>query len=213
MITYHYLLPLLTLAIVDTVSILSPGPNVILVVQAAADRDRRSAFAIGAGLVAASALWATFALSGLAALFEILPRLQSLLRIAGAVYLLWLALRLWRGSNTNASLPTSTNTGLWPSFRTGLLVGLLNPKVLAYFGSVFVLLLPGGAPLWVNVAAVFIVIIDGILVYGGLTLLMSTSGVRRRYASMRRGINRTFSVLLTLLGGRLLMQLWRSEAI
>lgn len=201
----EYFLPLLTLAAIDIVSILSPGPNVILVTQAAA-QDLRRACAIAGGLAVAGALWAVAAIAGLEALFRAMPVLQDVLRIAAAAYLVYLGLRLWRSpGNDSAGATGNSNDNPWRALRSGLLVGLLNPKVLAYFGSIFLLLLPAGAPAGVKVAAVIIVLFDALLVYGCLILLMSTPAVRRRYNAVSRPINRVLGVLLALLGGRLLV--------
>jgi len=203
----QHVLPLLTLVAVDIVSILSPGPGILLVTQAAIDRDRRSAGAIALGLAVAGCLWAAVAVAGLAALFDAMPALQAGVRYAGAAYLLYLGVKLWRRSGGAAGMDTeNASSSFLQSFRTGFLTSLFNPKLLAYFGSIFVLLLPAGAPRWVNVTAVVIVLIDGLLIYGGCALLFSTRAVRDRYVAIRGPVNRIFGALLILLGGRLLVQ-------
>ena len=50
-----------------------------------------------------------------------------------------------------------------PAWRRGLLVGLTNPKTATFFATLFVTLLPVGAPAWVYLAVVGLV--------GGITAL------------------------------------------
>jgi threonine efflux protein len=87
-------LVLLSLFLIDSLAIVSPGPSILLVVHAAAERDRRGALLIAVGLAVAGGIWALIAVTGLTAVFELMPSLQTAIRVAGAAYLLYIAVRL-----------------------------------------------------------------------------------------------------------------------
>lgn len=199
---------LLSLLVVDALSILSPGPNILLVTQVAAERSRRQALCVAAGMAAAGVTWAALAMTGLAALFELLPSLQAAIRIAGAAYLIWIGFRLLRST---LGKPQATTTSPAPvpgsalrGFLQGFATSLLNPKAAAYFGSIFVLFVPHTAPLWVKLAAVGIVGGNAVLCYGVVALLFSTERVKNGYLALRRPIDRLCGLLMVGFGGRLI---------
>src|SRR5262249_22284459 len=157
----------------------------------------------------AGTLWALVAVAGLTAIFEALPSLQTGIRIAGAAYLLYLAVRLWRshaGPKTTVAVKASTVVPQ-PAYRAllrGFVTSLLNPKALAYFGSIFVLLVPADASWGLRIAAVALVGFDASLWYGLAAWLFSTERVIRGYVALRRPIDRTCAALLAAFGVKLM---------
>jgi len=89
------------------------------------------------------------------------------------------------------------------AYRRGLLVGLTNPKAAAFFGSLFVTLLPAHAPLWVHGATVLTVATVSIGWFTSIALLLSTGSVQRRYAKLRRPVDALMGTVLVALGARL----------
>jgi|SRR5882672_4617261 len=206
----HTALVLLSLFLVDSLSIVSPGPNILLVVHAAAEQNRRDALLIALGLATAGSLWALIAVTGLTAIFEALPSLQTAIRIVGAAYLLYLAVRLWRSRAAPQPTVTVTAPAAVPkpahkALLRGLVTSMLNPKALAYFGSIFVLLIPADASWSLRAAAVVLVLFDALLWYGLAAWLFSTPRVIRGYAALRRPIDRACAALLAAFGIKLML--------
>jgi len=73
------------------------------------------------------------------------------LKIAGGIYLVYLASKIWRGAKTPLSLdgmqPGHAGTGR-KAFWTGLGTQMSNPKTAIVYGSIFAALLPQNPPLW-----------------------------------------------------------------
>lgn len=205
----HTALILLSLFAIDSLAIVSPGPSILLVVHAAAERRRRDALLIALGLAASGALWASIAVTGLTAIFDALPALQTVIRMAGAAYLLHLAWRLWRsrpeGTAPPAAAAASPALPVHKALLRGATTSLLNPKSLAYFGSIFVLLIPADAGGPLRAAAVGLVFFDALLWYGLAAWLFSTPRVIRGYMSLRRPIDRACAGLMTAFGIKLML--------
>lgn len=116
--------------IITTVLILTPGPIVTLVISTGATRGVRAALATVAGttlgnalLLAAIALGLNWVLANAAVLF-------NALRWTGALYLIYLGLKAWRGAASAAELaPPDPRV----HFGRGLLVALTNPKTIVFF--------------------------------------------------------------------------------
>ncbi len=204
-----YLLPLAGLALVHLLAVASPGPSFVLIAQTAAAHSRRAALVGAFAMTVGATVWAVGAMLGLQALFARFETLYLVLRIAGGLYLVWLAIRLWRGAATAApDLPAGAGAAPLPvagAFRRALLVQLGNPKVAVFFSSVFLALLPHDAPLWVGVAAIGIVFVNEFAWYAVVALAFSAGRAQNLYRRAKRTIDRVTGVVLGGLGLRLVL--------
>jgi threonine efflux protein len=200
------ILLLLSLAAVDILSIASPGPNILLVTQTAVEHGRTRALLTVAGIMAGSLIWAALALTGLTALFEVLPSLQTVLRIVGAAFLIYIGIKLWRRPIEQLAAPDVTaHGGAGQAMLRGFATSILNPKSLTYFGTIFVLFVPAGASIDYRIAAFAIVAIDGLLVYGLVAALFSTDTVKAAYLRLRQPIDRLCGAIIGAFGLNLLL--------
>src|SRR5690348_13706561 len=91
-----YILPLLGLAAVHLMAAASPGPSFVLVAQTAVGSGRRAGLLAAFAMMLGAVAWAAAALYGLQALFARFAWLYLVMRIGGGLYLLYLAVMLWR---------------------------------------------------------------------------------------------------------------------
>jgi RhtB (resistance to homoserine/threonine) family protein len=195
---------LASLLAVDLLAAMSPGPNFVVVAQAAARGSSRQGACVVSGILAANVLWCLAVVLGLSALFDLAPSLYQALKILGGAYLLYLGVSLWRtkprASGEFAPLPMSARQ----AFVRGLLTNLTNPKSLAYFGSVFALFMGPDIPAEIKAAAIGIVLFDTVLWYGIVALMFSRGSMQRLYEQLERPIDRLAGAVMVLVGGRLL---------
>ncbi|WP_044875239.1 LysE family translocator [Pseudomonas sp. LFM046] len=138
---------LLSLAAVFAIALISPGPDVALVVRTAVHQGRRAGLLSALGLSCGILIHGTLVLTGVALLVSRSPILFDLLQLIGAAYLGWLgvgAVRAWfkrregGGGRLDGVLPPST---LGPWLR-GLATNLFNPKALVFFLALLTGLIP-----------------------------------------------------------------------
>jgi len=124
---------------------LTPGPNVVMVTASAANFGFRRAIPHMLGVTLGFGFIVIAAGFGLAELFHAEPRLQVLLKYAGAAYLLYLA---WRIARADAAGNRATRTKPI-SFVEAVLFQSINPKgwVIA-LGALAAYTTVGGAALW-----------------------------------------------------------------
>jgi threonine/homoserine/homoserine lactone efflux protein len=104
-----------------------PGPAVAFIVVRGVSEGTKAALRTAAGIAAGNLCQALAAAFGLAALLISYPSVYLWIKYAGASYLIYLGLRsFFAKANSRASIDDKRNS---PSFRQGVLVGLLNPKV------------------------------------------------------------------------------------
>jgi RhtB (resistance to homoserine/threonine) family protein len=199
-----YLGALAVLAGMHTLAVVSPGPNVLFVSGTAMHRSRRAGLAAGLGVAAGSITWSVLTISGLGVVMAHLPWLYDGLRLAGAAYLVWLGARMaWKaGSPMRAAMGADGNP--WANARKAWLVNMTNPKSLAYYVSVFAVLLPPHAPAWVYGAAIAMTSLISCTWYCALAWLLSGEAASRSFLKARPAMERIIGLLLVGLGVRML---------
>jgi len=194
---------LLGLALVHLLAVASPGPSTVLVVQTAAVSRRGgliAAFAMMLGAVA----WAAAALYGLQALFAHFAWLYLVFRIAGGLFLIWLAVMIWRHARDplpEIAAPAAGGDGR--IFVRALLLQLSNPKIMVFFGSIFLSILPQDLPGWMQAAVLALVAFDEFTWFALLALMFSGNTARAFYRRAKFWLDRIMGGALALLGLRL----------
>lgn len=89
------------------------------------------------------------------------------------------------------------------AYQRGLIVGLTNPKAAAFFGSLFVTVLPAHAPLWVHAATIGVVASISLSWFSAMSILFSTKRVQHGYNRLRKPINVVMGTILIGLGAKL----------
>ena len=114
----------------------TPGPGVIYIVTRTLAQGRAAGLGSVAGVACGNFLNAAGAALGLAALFALSNAAFLIVKYAGAAYLIWLGIRMWRGpSDGDAAAAPVVPVPVTRLFRDGLLVALLNPKTALFFAA------------------------------------------------------------------------------
>lgn len=115
---------------------LTPGPDMLLIASRSLSQGRGAGFATLGGIMAGTYCHALAAAFGLSQLFLAAPMAYQLVRVAGAVYLLYLAWKILSRREA-AAVALSRRRPLGAIFRQGLLTNLLNPKMALFVLALF----------------------------------------------------------------------------
>ena len=187
---------------------ISPGPAVLAIVSGAATSGRKASLAIAAGVLSGSLFWGVLAAMGLSTVLTHFPMLKELLRLLGALFLFWLAVKAVRSAmsvESSDSTADPSNSAMTGFFIKGLLIHLTNPK--AIFGWMAIIAIgvsPGSeanASFWV-VSGCFLI---GCLVFFGYGLMFSTQRIRLGYQVVRRYIEAVIAAIFGYAGLKLLI--------
>jgi threonine/homoserine/homoserine lactone efflux protein len=137
---------LLTFAVAAALIVLLPGPDTLVVLRNLIRGGRSTAALTVAGVLTGLVVWVGAAALGLAAILHASEDAYTVLRIVGAVYLLWLGVQTLRtrGIPELVTRDPAAPRPRWfgRGYGAGLATDLLNPKV----GVFFVTFLPGFVP-------------------------------------------------------------------
>jgi threonine/homoserine/homoserine lactone efflux protein len=125
-------------ALASLVLIVVPGPGVLFVVGRALAHGRRSALATACGHAAGNYVVAACVAFGLGELLERSAEVFVIVKVAGALYLIWLGVQAIRHRRSLAEameVATTPRVG-WRAARDGAVVGLTNPKAYILFGAI-----------------------------------------------------------------------------
>ena len=197
-----HLLPFLA---VSAVVVITPGVDMALVTKNALVHGRAAAQATAVGVNLGIFFWTVAAALGLAALVAASSTAFLALKLAGALYLIYLGLKSLRRSGERAeeSFPARSALSRRGAFLQGVASNLLNPKIAVFFTS----LLPQFVA--ANRASPQDLLLLGVIFNGmGVVWLLgyATVAARARDALSRprvkRAIDRISGITLVALGAR-----------
>jgi threonine/homoserine/homoserine lactone efflux protein len=187
---------------------ISPGPSFVFVVRTSVARSRADGLAAAVGMGVGACIYAALALVGLRALMTEAAWLFWILKFAGGVYLLYLAIMIWRHASDPIAVEGdgSIRSNVARSFGLALATQLSNPKIVAVFGAVFAALLPDHPPLWMDVALPPLIFVQESAWYALVALAFSASRPRAIYLRAKTWIDRAAGAVIGLLGVRLILE-------
>ena len=129
---------LLGFTLASLVLIVVPGPGVLFVVGRALAHGRRTALATACGHAAGNYVVAACVAVGLGAILQRSALVFVVVKLAGALYLVWLGVHAIRQRKSLAdafAVAASPRQG-WRGVRDGVVVGITNPKSYILFGVI-----------------------------------------------------------------------------
>ena len=191
-----------------------PGIDTALVLRATVARGRVAGYAAALGISLGCLVWAIAAAIGITALLSVSELAFTVLRWAGACYLVYLGLRLLWASRPGRVAPASTAApesladmrrgSLWADFRVGLFANLLNPKVGVFYLAVLPQFIPSDvAPLTAGIVLALVHDLEGLVWFSAL--IFGTHALRGwlRDSRVAAWIDRVTGGVLVVFGTRI----------
>ena len=180
----------------------SPGPAILMAARTGVTQGFRTGVWLSVGIGLGALFWAVAALFGLAVLFRLAPALLWGFKIAGGLFLCWIAFQMWRHAAEPLVMADDAVTPPTPlaALRLGLWTQLSNPKPAVFFGAVFVSTVPPGTTLpWIALL-LLAVFVNELACTILVARAFSFAAPRRAYARAKTGIDRSFGAILAILG-------------
>lgn len=187
--------------------LMSPGSNVLAVIGTSMAIGRAEALALALGVALGTFLWALLAWAGLVALIATYAAAMMVIKLAGAAYLFWLAIKAFRSAARKDGSVATDTTGLTDRaayFRRGLTVQMTNPKAALAWVATMSVGLGAGAPLWAGAAIVIGATVLSVVAHAAYAVAFSTGTAVRAYRRLRRWIEAGLGAFFCFAGFKLL---------
>ena len=189
-------------------SIMSPGPNILAIMGTSMSSGRSSGIALALGVSSGSLCWALLTVTGLSALLAAYAVALTVIKIAGGLYLLWLAYKSFRAAASHQDVEARTLEGKQLSPRgyylRGFTIQMTNPKAALAWIAIISLGLQAGAPLWVAAAIVLGTTFFSVTIHCIYAMAFSTKPMVRIYGRARRWIQGLLGAFFAFAGLKLL---------
>lgn len=196
----------MTIALVHLLAVASPGPDFAMVMRQSIVSGRRAAVYTSVGIGAGILVHVCYCLLGLGLVISRSVVLFNLVKLAGAVYLLYVGWQSLRAKPSVEKVEPHSNDPRLPAaraLRIGFLTNVLNPKATLFFLSLFSLVIKPETPLWAQlVYGLYMAIATG-LWFSGLSILLTRPAVRGFFTRFGHWAERVMGAVLLALGLRL----------
>lgn len=113
---------------------ITPGPGVFAILARALVQGASSCFMLALGMTISDILYLVAACFGLAVMATHWSELFTVIRIAGAAYLIYLGWKMWHAPiDLEETESKATKSGMALSFLQGFLISASNPKVILFY--------------------------------------------------------------------------------
>ena len=178
-----------------------PGPTIALVVARSLAQGRRVALPLVMGVGLGDLVAASVSLAGAGALLATSATAFAAVKIVGAVYLVWLGVKLMRSEPAPLDAPADGAADGFAAFRDGFLVTVFNPKGILFFVAFVPQFIAADRP-YIPQAAFFVLTFSALGIANGLVYALAADGMRSviRDVGVLRWMNRTGGALIALAG-------------
>lgn len=205
--SFLYLAGVVTL--VHIMAVASPGPDFFLAVRNSLMYNRRIGVYTAMGFALGNLVHISYCFLGIAVILSQHPEIARWVKLAGALYLMWLAYKSWMASGcfSNDDKQTAKQNGIssWAALRSGFFTNLLNVKCSLYFLGLFTTLIRPGTPIWQVAMLCLLMFIITVIWFTLVALIFTNVRIRKVYLLRQVWINRTLAVFLTVLAIKVLI--------
>jgi RhtB (resistance to homoserine/threonine) family protein len=197
-------LPLIgTVTIIQILAVMSPGPDFIMTVRNSLTYSRRTGIWTAVGFGCGIFVHVCYSLAGLALIISQSILLFSVIKYAGAAYLIYIGIKsaLARGATIEiADQQQKQDISRFTAVRMGFLTNILNPKATLFILSLFTLVISPDTPPLILAILALIIVSTTIAWFTLVSIFMTQRHIRGVFERFQNLFNKTFGGLLILLG-------------
>ncbi|MDD2851458.1 MAG: LysE family transporter [Desulfuromonadaceae bacterium] len=194
----------LTVLVIGWFVVITPGPNMAIVIRNSLIHSRSAGVYTAGGLAFGNLIHITYCLVGIGLLISKSILLFNIVKWLGAGYLIYLGIKSLRAqphlSFIQADISPSF-TGL-SALRTGILTDLLNPKATLFFLALFTQIIRPGTPLLAQIVYGTTIVVLEFGCFAILAVIIGHHTVRQRVEAVSHWIERVTGIVLIVLGVR-----------
>ena len=206
----NYLPLISTVAILNLLAVMSPGPDFVITVKNSIRYSRRSGIFTSMGIGLGLCIHLSYCAAGIGFIISKSIILFSIIKLLGAGYLIYIGISsiLTKGQEAEITEEkTSDDLTRVQAFRTGFFTNVLNPKVTLFILSLFTLVIGPATPAYVIFIISVIIILTAVIWFTIVSIFFTQLSVQRVFYKYENIINRFLGGLLVLLGVKIALSI------
>lgn len=184
----------------------SPGPANLAIMTTSMRRGRKTGLTFALGVVTGSITWAALAVSGLTELLKVYTNALVYIKVAGALYLLWMAYKSIASALSETVAVTTIKVNQYSFinlYLQGLALHLTNPKAALGWLAIVSIGVQETTPVWVVVSIFIGCALLGIIIFLGYAMIFSSRLMIARYEKIRRPLEGLMAAVFAYTGLKL----------
>ncbi|MEG3168125.1 LysE family transporter [Sphingomonas sp. LB3N6] len=188
------ILPVIWLAVV------SPGADFAMISRVSCIDGRRAGIMAALGIALGCWLHITYAVFGLGVVARLFPQFLTVLKVAGALYLIWLGWTMATAKMVTAAAEGASSQSRRHPLATGLLTNALNPKTSIFVVSLYAQAIGPGTPLAAKLGYGAVISLSHLAWFAAVAVFLSHPSIRAWVLARQHVVNRIIGTVLILLG-------------
>ena len=191
----------LSLAAICILGAFSPGPSLMVILSITASNGRKAGFLSSFGHGLGVFIYALLSATGLSIILNTYSQLLILVQFLGALFLLYIGIRTIRSLFlTTADSSKVLSKNMIPNrFIDGFLIAIFNPKIAAFFLSLFSQFLIVGQTFVIHLGMALLAGTIDTIAYLAMVTLASTSIMLKFLSTYKKSVEASFGLLLIML--------------
>ncbi|MFD3540144.1 LysE family translocator [Streptomyces sp. NPDC058662] len=191
----------IAVAVITLLAVISPGADFAMVVRNSYLYGRPTGLCAAAGVAAGVLVHVSYTMFGVGLLIASSTTLFTVIKLAGAAYLVWIGVRTFRArADLVVDLESKRRLTGAAAMRSGFLTNVLNPKTTLFVVSTFTQVVNPGTPLWQQAGYGLFMSAAHLVWFGAVALFFSTPRLRERMLRAQKTLNRAIGSVLVGLG-------------
>lgn len=178
-----------------TFIVISPGPNLLLTMEASLHASCRNGIFTALGFSAGTLIWLLFSLFGLTAFYHVFPGASQVIGFLAGGYFLYLAYKRIIESSDVKIDADKIKHNLMHSFLKGLIADLSNPKSFLFFVGIFSGFANIDGQLYMKSLVVFLIVLVTFLWYSAVSCLITYGNIKEIIFKSKNKF-RIFSIII-----------------
>ena len=196
---------LITMIVVDTLAMISPGPDFIIVVRNSIKYSPRIGRWTAVGIALGLLVHMTYCILGLGLIISKSIVLFNLIKYLGAAYLICIGIMSFMSKDEDLDLSTDKEkSSITPlqAIKMGFYVNALNPKATLAFVSLFSSFITPDTSMGIQLAFAVYVVVSSVVWFAGVASIFTIQKVQAAFNKAKNRVDRTIGIVLVSLGLR-----------
>lgn len=201
-------LTILAVALAYIIAVVTPGPNFLITVKNSLTHSRYIGVYTALGIAGGTSVHVAAGFIGLTAIFWQVSWLFQIVKILGAVYLMYMGYKVLATKTHPVEFQVQKGAdhfGRAKAVQLGFYTCVSNPKSALFYLSLFTAIIPPSSPGWAQAFMAVMMVVLSVSWYAGVAFLFSEPLVQHGYRRIERSVNYLVGGLFIGLGLRLIM--------